>query len=346
MRAAVFHRFQGPISIDSLDDLVPEDHAAVIDVKACGICRSDWHAWMGHDTDVKLPHVPGHELSGTVAEVGKAVRNFRPGQRVTVPFCCGCGKCIECKLDNSHICDHHSQPGFTHWGSFADQVLIKNADTNLVGLPDQIDFISAASLGCRFITAYRALVTQARLEHDQWIAIHGCGGVGLSAIMIAKAIGAKIIAIDVQPSRLQSAQQLGATISLDPNTQDIVAAIYDITGRGAHVSIDALGHPQTSFNSIACLAKRGRHVQVGLMLAEHAKPAIPMATVIAKELEIYGSHGMQPSGYQEIFEKIQSGYLDPKQLVSNTVSLHQGAKLLTEFEHFPNAAMTIIDFSI
>ena len=346
MKAAIFRSFQGPITIESVPEPTPEEHDAVIEVKACGICRSDWHAWMGHDSDIKLPHVPGHELSGIIASVGNSVKNFHVGQSVTVPFCCGCGNCIECKLGNTHICDAHSQPGFTHWGGFADQVLIKQADTNLVPLPDSIDFISAASLGCRFITAYRALVAQARLESDQWIAIHGCGGVGLSAIMIAQSIGAKIIAIDPQPARLDWALQLGALTTLDPSKVDVVAAIREITGRGAHVSIDALGDPLTCFHSIECLAKRGRHVQLGLMLADHSKPQIPMASVIAKELEIYGSHGMQPACYQEIFEKIQSGSLKPQLLVSNTVSLEQGARLLMEFDRFPNSAMTIIDFKI
>jgi len=346
MRAAIFRSFRGAISIEDLPDPSPAEHAAVIELKACGICRSDWHAWMGHDPDIKLPHVPGHELSGVIVSVGKSVRNFREGQPVTVPFCCGCGTCLECKLGNTHICDHHSQPGFTHWGGFADRVLIQQADVNLVALPEGIDFISAASLGCRFITAYRALVSQARLEQGQWVAIHGCGGVGLSAIMIAKSLGAKIIAVDVQSSRLASASALGAQVILDATKVDVVSAIGDITGRGANVSLDALGHPQTCYNSIACLAKRGRHVQVGLMLAEQSRPQIPMAMVIAKELEIYGSHGMQPTYYREIFEKIASRQLAPDRLVSNRVGLEQGAVLLTEFDKFPNSGMTIIDFSI
>jgi len=346
MRATIFRSFQGPIAIEDVPEPVPNQHAAVIEVRACGICRSDWHAWMGHDTDVALPHVPGHELSGVIAALGKSVRQFRVGQRVTVPFCCGCGSCIECRSGNTHICDNHSQPGFTHWGAFADRVLIQHADTNLVALPDSIDFVSAASLGCRFITAFRALIDQAQLKQDQWIAIHGCGGVGLSAVMIAKALGAKIIAIDVQESRLESARNFGAEAILDASKVDVVSAIREITQRGAHVSIDALGHPQTCYNSIECLAKRGRHVQVGLMLAEHARPAIPMASVIAKELEIYGSHGMQPTHYPRIFDMIASGKLAPERLVSNTVGLEDGAKLLTQMAEFPNSGMTIIDFSL
>jgi alcohol dehydrogenase len=164
--------------------------------------------------------------------------------------------------------------------------------------------------------------------------------------MIAKSLGAHIIAVDVQSNRLATARELGAQVLLDASQVDILSSIREITRRGADVSIDALGHPQTCYNSIECLAKRGRHVQVGLMLAQHARPEVPMATVIAKELEIYGSHGMQPSHYPEIFEKIAAGALDPSRLISNAVGLEQGAKLLTEFDTFPNSGMTIIDFSL
>lgn len=345
MRAAVFREFQGPIRIEEVPDRRVEAHSVCIDVKACGICRSDWHAWMGHDRDVPLPHVPGHELAGVVSSVGENVRRFRVGERVTVPFCCGCGTCLQCVTGNTHICDSHSQPGFTHWGAFADQVIIQHADVNLVRLPEAIDYPTAASLGCRFITAFRALVDQARVSAGQWVAIHGCGGVGLSAIEIAKAVGALVIAIDIQPNRLRTAKQLGADECIE-GTDNVVQRVRAITGSGADVSIDALGHPTTCWNSIACLAKRGRHVQVGLMLADQSSPAIPMDIVIAKELEIYGSHGMQPTQYGRIFSMIEKGLLSPQNLLSDTVSLERGVELLSRFAEFPNSGITVIDLTL
>ncbi len=346
MRAAIFREFRGPIRIEEVPVSPLASHGARILVKACGICRSDWHAWMGHDRDVPLPHVPGHELAGVIHEVGSSVKRFKVGDRVTVPFCCGCGTCYQCSIGNTHICDAHSQPGFTHWGAFAEQVDIEQADVNLVALPDGIDFLTAASLGCRFITAFRALVDQARVSAGQWVAIHGCGGVGLSAIEIAKAAGALVIAIDIQPSRLDSAKRLGADEIIDASRIDVVQRIREITNRGADVSIDALGHPQTCWNSIACLAKRGKHVQVGLMLADHAAPAIPMDAVIAKELEIYGSHGMQSTQYGRIFSMIEKGLVSPQKLLSDTVSLQRGVELLMRFAEFPNSAMTVIDLTL
>jgi alcohol dehydrogenase len=298
---------------------------------------------MGHDSEVRLPHVPGHEFAGIIVSVGKAVTQWRPGDRVTAPFCCGCGSCEECKRGNTHICDAYTQPGFTHWGAFAEQVEIRFADINLVALPEDVDFVSAASLGCRFATSFRALVDQARVRAGEWVAIHGCGGVGLSALMIAKAIGALTIVIDPNRDRMAMATALGATESIDPAKVDVVQRIREITGRGAHVSVDALGHHQTCWNSIACLAKRGRHVQVGLMLGSQSNPPIPMSAVIAGELEIYGSHGMQAVDYPKMLKIIASGAMDPSRLVSDTVSLSQGAKLLTEMATYPNQGITVID---
>lgn len=343
MKAAVFEAYGGPISIREVAPIVPHRDAVVLEVKACGICRSDWHAWMGHDPDVQLPQVPGHELAGVIAAKGESVQRWQLGDRVTVPFCCGCGVCPECITGNSHVCDDFSQPGFTHWGGFAEQVEIRHADVNVVALPESIEYVTAASLGCRFATSFRALISQARLQAGEWIAIHGCGGVGLSAILIAKAAGAQVIGIDVQPARLAMARRMGADEVIDASNTRAVTRIREMTGRGAHVSIDALGHHETCWNSIDCLAKRGRHVQIGLMLGEQSNPPIPMAAVIAKELEIYGSHGMQPIEYGRLFAMIERGLLAPQRLVSDTVSLEQGAQILTRFSDFPNAGISVID---
>jgi alcohol dehydrogenase len=118
-------------------------------VEASGICRSDWHGWQGHDPDIKsMPHVPGHELAGIIEETGSKIKNWKKGQRVTLPFVSGCGACPECESGNHQICDNQYQPGFTGWGSFAEYVNIKYADTNLVELPNELDYVTAASLGC------------------------------------------------------------------------------------------------------------------------------------------------------------------------------------------------------
>ena len=280
MKAIIYETFQGPLYISMVPDPTPKPHGVVIKIGATGLCRSDWHGWMGHDPDIRLPHVPGHELAGTVEAVGGEVRNFKSGDRVTVPFVCGCGSCPQCTSGNQQVCDHQSQPGFTHWGSFAEYVAIDHADTNLVKLPEEIDLCTAAVLGCRFITSFRAVVDQGRVTEGQYVAVHGCGGVGLSAVMIASALGAAVIAIDINPNNLNLAKELGAVHTLNAiGCDDIPGEVKELSRGGVHVSLDALGSQQTCFNSVANLRKRGKHIQVGLMTGDQKHPRIPMDQV-------------------------------------------------------------------
>lgn len=344
MRAMYYEAFGATPEIRTLPDPTPTPGGVVIEVKATGLCRSDWHGWMGHDPDIRLPHVPGHEFAGTISAVGRDVKRFRVGDRVTVPFVSGCGHCQECRSGNQQVCEEQFQPGFTHWGSFADYVAIDYADQNLVHLPEEIAYETAAGLGCRFATSFRAVVDQGRLKGGEWLAVHGCGGVGLSAIMIGRALGANVVAIDITDDKLELAKALGATTVINSRqVQDTVEAVRDVTSGGAHVSVDALGHPQTCCNSITNLRRRGRHVQVGLMLGEHSTAAIPMARVISQELEIYGSHGMQSWRYDAMMQMILSGSMDPSRLIGRRLTLTEAVPALTGMDRFSENGISIID---
>lgn len=343
MKAIVYENFCTAPQLMTVPDPTPEAHGVVVQVKATGVCRSDWHGWMGHDPDIHLPHVPGHEFAGIIAAVGKDVRRFRVGDRVTVPFVSGCGACPECYSGNHQVCGAQTQPGFTHWGSFAELVTLHNADVNLVTLPDHMDYATAASLGCRFVTSFRAVVDQGKVSAGQWVAVHGCGGVGLSAIMIANAIGANVIAIDIGEDKLALARSLGAIATINASEVDNVAeAIREISRGGAHVSLDALGHPVTCVNSINSLRRLGKHIQVGLLLAEHATPAIPMARVIGHELEIIGSHGMQAHRYDAMLAMIMSGKLQPEKLLGRTITLAESIEALTTMDRATTAGVTVV----
>ena len=344
MKAAVYRGFEAPITIEDVAEPQLFNAGVILKVKATGVCRSDWHGWMGHDPDIKLPHVPGHELAGEVVEVGNDVTKWRTGDRVTVPFSCGCGICEQCMQGDHQVCDHHFQPGFTHWGSFAELVAINYADINLVSLPNDVDFVSAASLGCRFITAFRALVDQGRLSGGQWVAIHGCGGVGLSAIMIATALGAQVVAVDIEQDKLNFASSLGAEATINASEHKQVAEyVVELTKGGAHISVDALGSAQTCVNSIASLRKRGKHIQVGLMVGKEAHTAIPFDKVVARELEVVGSHGMQAFRIPPILELVSRGRLDPGRLVKRTIGLDQAPGALMDMGKFSGLGITVID---
>jgi len=343
MKAAIFSQFQGPISVENVPDPEPIEGSVIVKVEATGLCRSDWHGWMGHDTDIILPHVPGHELAGTIVELGKEIKNFQVGDRVTVPFVSGCGKCPQCNSGNQQVCDYQFQPGFTHWGSFAEYVKIDFAETNLVHLPDEISFESAASLGCRFITSFRAIVQQGKLLPGQWLAVHGCGGVGLSAIMIAKALGAQIIAVDIDEDKLAFAKEIGAAYLINAKKQNVVEAVRNLSSGGVDVSIDALGNKETCFNSIANLRKRGKHIQVGLMAGTDYLPPIPMHLVVANELEIIGSHGMAAHSYPQMMLMIKNRILQPEKLIQKTINLEEGVKLLPYMNSFQGNGITVIN---
>lgn len=344
VKAAIYREFEGPISVESLPDPTPALDGVVVEVRANGVCRSDWHGWMGHDADVTLPHVPGHELAGVIAAVGADVRQWKVGDRVTVPFICGCGACSECGTGNQQVCPNQEQPGFTHWGAFAELVALRYADTNLVALPESLDFVTAASLGCRFATSYRAVVVQARSASGEWLAVHGCGGVGLSAVMIAASRGVQVLAIDVDDDKLAFARSIGAAETLRADqVEDMASTVSDLTGGGAHASIDALGSAATMRNSIDSLRRRGRHVQVGLLVAGDSTPPVPMDRVVAHELELRGSHGMQAHVYPEMLDLIASGAMDPAKLVGRRVGLAEAVELLVSQEAFVDAGVTVID---
>jgi D-arabinose 1-dehydrogenase-like Zn-dependent alcohol dehydrogenase len=335
VRAVVYEAFGRMPTVETVPDPAPGAHGAVVRVEASGLCRSDWHGWMGHDPAIqRFPHVPGHELAGVVEAVGADVRRWRPGDRVTVPFVCACGNCPQCAAGNHQICDRQTQPGFTHWGSFAEFAALDWADVNLVALPNGLDAEAAAALGCRFATAYRAVLQVGRVRAGEWVAVHGCGGVGLSAVMIATAAGARVIALDISEPALSLARQAGAELAVSAGTD-----VREHTDGGAHVSLDAIGSEAACAASIAGLRNRGRHVQVGLL---PAPPRVPMDLVIARELELLGSHGMAAHAYPEMLALVQAGRLRPAQLVSSRIDLDEAPQALAAMSDASPSGVTVI----
>jgi D-arabinose 1-dehydrogenase-like Zn-dependent alcohol dehydrogenase len=327
-----------PRLVDTDPPRCPAD-GVVVEVRATGLCRSDWHAWMGHEA-VPLPHIPGHEFAGVVSAVGDQVRAWSVGDRVTAPFVLGCGVCESCRGGDAQVCPDQRQPGFTGPGSFAELVAIERADSNLVALPADLDFVAAASLGCRFSTAFRALTVHGNVAAGQWVAVHGCGGVGLSAVMIATALGARVVALDASSGALARAASLGAAHLIDSGAHpDTAAAVIEATGGGVHVSIDAIGDALVAAASVRSLRRRGHHVQVGLL---HGAASLPMDRVISHELQIHGSHGMAAHEYPAMLELVGCGALRPDRLVGAVIGLDDAAAALMAMDRNTGGGMTVI----
>lgn len=345
MNALLYDAFGAPLRVERVPDPTPPVEGVVVRVRATGLCRSDWHGWQGHDSDIqRMPHVPGHELAGEVVAIGPAVRGWRVGDRVTTPFVLACGDCPSCRAGDQQVCERQWQPGFHGWGSFADYVALPHADGNLVRLPDGLDFAEAAVLGCRFATSFRGLAAQGQVRGGEWVVVYGCGGVGLSAVMIAAALGALVVAVDLSPERLQLAATLGAARTLNATTlDDVPAAVRELTNGGAHVSVDALGSASTCRDAILSLRRRGRHVQIGLLAGDQANPAVPMGPVIGRELTIVGSHGMAAHAYPEMLGMILSGRLPVGRLIGSRIGLEAAGPALAALNNFLGAGITIIE---
>ena len=345
MRAVQFREFGGEIEVVDVPMPQPGAGGVVIKVEATGLCRSDWHAWQGHDTDITVfPHVLGHEFAGVVAAVGEGVTRVAVGDRVAVPFVCGCGECEWCVSGNAQVCPTQWQPGFSGPGSYAEYVAIPNADFNAVVLPDEVSFDVAASLGCRFATSFRAIVEVARVQAGENVAVFGCGGVGLAAVMIAASRGATVFAVDVNDSALALASAAGATHVLNAGSVDVVAAIRELTHGGVDVSVDALGSIATADSAVRALRLQGRHVQIGLLLPEAIgdRATVPMHLVIGRELQVLGSHGMSARSYPAMLADIASGRLDPGSFITRVIDLDAAPAALAEMSARTEPGVTII----
>jgi len=350
MRAAVLEAYGEPLAVESLERPEPAPHGVVVDVEACGVCRSDWHAWQGHgewaDDRVPIGQVLGHEPAGRIAAVGDRVEALSVGDRVAVPFNLGDGSCRRCLNGHGNVCEDGYALGFEAAapGAFAEAVHVPHAAYNATRLPDGVSAEEMAALGCRYATAFHALVHRADVAAGDWVAVHGCGGLGLAAVQIAGALGAGVVAVDVRDPPLELAADLGATATVDATAvDDVPGEIAAVTDGGAHVSVDALGRAETCRNSVDSLRARGTHVQLGLTTdAERGEVALPTDEMTRWDVSVLGSRGMPPTAYDELLRAVDAGRLDPGALVTERVALGDVSDRLAAMTDYDTHGLEVV----
>ncbi|MFB6093682.1 MAG: zinc-dependent alcohol dehydrogenase family protein [Halanaeroarchaeum sp.] len=352
MRAVTFQGVEETMAVEEVERPEPGPDGVVVETEACGVCRSDWHAWRGDWEWLNIQptegQVFGHEPAGTVVEVGDDVETFDVGDFVTNPFNLSDGTCRHCRAGRSNICERSIPMGLVPFqqGAFAEYYPVPNADHNLVTLPDDIDPVAVAGLGCRFATAFHGIVHRVDLTAGDWVAVHGCGGVGLSAVHVADALGANVIAVDLNEANLEKAIELGADRTVRvPDVEDVPAAVkaYTPSGRGADVSVDALGIAETTQNSLESLDKGGQHLQIGLTTAEEGgNVALPVDRMVADEVDFYGSYGMPPHEYDEIFQMMAEGKIDPGAVVTDRISLEDIPETIEGLDNFETVGIPVV----
>lgn len=343
MKAAVLRAYNADLSIETVADPICPPNGVVLDVLACGVCRSDFHGWVGHHPKVHPGDIMGHEYCGVVVESGPEAQH-KVGDRLIAPFILGCGKCTSCQTGVSNTCEQQLTPGFGMPGAYAERIAVP-FDHNLVHLPESIDPSLAAGLGCRVTTAWHALTDRANVKIGEWVAIHGTGGIGLSAVLLAKMLGARVIVVDIVQEKLDYALSFGADACVNASTENVAEAIMDITGGGAHVSLEALGIEQTTNASLDCLRVSGRHVHLGLPAGD-GRMTINMRSIYAKQLSVFGSRGMPAWKYPSLLETIERGQVDLSPLVARRIDLATASRELHAMkgETTPGTAV-ITDFS-
>ena len=343
MRAAVLREYNADLSIEEVPDPVCPEDGVVLKVLACGVCRSDWHGWTGEHPRVKPGQIGGHEYCGEVVEAGPRAQH-RVGERLVAPFILACGACPTCQSGQGHTCPNQRLPGFIEPGAFAEYVAVP-FDHNLAVLPASLTPTVAAGLGCRVTTAWHALTGRASVQAGEWLAVHGTGGIGLAAVILGRALGARVIAVDIVPEKLALALSLGAEAAVDAREGTTAATIRDLTGGGAHVSVEALGIAATTNASIECLRPLGRHVQVGMPVGHTARMEINMNAVYMGNLAVYGTRGMPSWRYPSLLSLIEAGRIDMSPMIAREIALSQTGGELAAFNGpTPPGVAVITDF--
>ena len=312
----------------------------LVRVKAAGVCHSDVHYRAGTSPAGPLPLTLGHEVAGVVEKVGAQVASVRPGDRVCLHYLATCGDCAYCRRGNEQFCVQGQMIGKHRDGGYAEYILIPAR--SVVPLPGEIPFEHGAAMMCSSSTSFHAL-RKARMVAGETVAVFGAGGLGMSAIQLARAFGAlAVYAVDINEERLELAGRYGA-IPVNAAKVDPVAEIRRLTqGRGVDVALELVGLPQTMRQSVQSLGVLGRAALVGL--TKGSFEVYPYVELLGKEAEVIGSSDHLLSELPALLEFARQGILDLSEVITRTIPLEAGAinEAMDELERFGSGVRTVI----
>lgn len=340
MRAVRLAAVGQPLQMQEIQLPVVGERDVLIKVKAAGICHSDAHYRAGVSSAGPLPLTLGHEVAGIVEKRGAQVATVKVGDRVCIHYLATCGNCSYCSTGNEQFCVKGEMIGKNRDGGYAEYMVMPAR--SVVHLPDEISFEQGAVLMCSSSTCFHAL-RKAKLVTGETVAIFGAGGLGMSAIQLAKAFGAlDIYAVDVNQGKLELAEKYGA-IPVNAATVDPVAEIRRLTkGKGVDVAVELVGLPQTMRQAVLSLAVLGRAVLVGL--TDQSFEVYPYTEILGKEAQIIGSSDHLLSELPSLLEFTRRRMLDLSDVITHTVPLDANAinNALDELERFGDTVRTVI----
>ncbi len=316
------------------------DQAILVRVRAAGICHSDAHYRAGRSPVRPLPMTLGHEIAGTVEQVGAQVTNVKVGDRVCLHYLVTCGDCYYCSAGNEQFCVKGLMLGHHTDGGYAEYIAVPAR--NAIHLPDEIPFEQGATLMCASATSFHAL-RKSRLEPGETAAIFGVGGLGMSAVQLARAFGAlDVYAVDINENKLQLAAQYGA-IPINARQVDPVIEIRRLTrGRGVDVALELIGLPQTMRQAVRCLGVMGRAVIAGI--SDKPLEIDTYHELLGNEVEIIGSNDHLLQELPLLIEMAHRKVLDTSRVVTRTAPLEARAinAALDALEMFGPDVRTVI----
>ena len=317
MRAAVFHGVEGGLRVEEIPRPAPGPGEALVEVAACGLCGTDLHYLLGEAATAKSPPIVlGHEVSGVVKELGPDAAGVAVGDRVLVPPVLPCGTCYLCRSGRENICPRLRMVGNHTDGGFAEFLLAPARD--LIALPSELPLAESSVIADALSTPFHAVVHRARIQPGEWVAIVGVGGLGTGALQFATLAGAHVVAIDLNPERLERARALGAVATLNPKEVDVPKEVRKITHGGADVAMEVVGSPATFSTALSTIRRGGRVCVVGY--SDQTAP-VPLSRLMFFEEEIVGSLGCRPADFPVIIELVRQGRVRLDPMITGRVPL-------------------------